>query len=405
MKWTVLFIVFFSPFSLLSQVGVGTTSPGAQLEIVASDPSNPANIDGILIPRLNSFPSGNPGAAQHGMLIFLNKDLPLFPAGFYYWHNNESEWKSIVADAKAENFHEENTSESPGNIDDPIFRKGSIGIGAEEIFSKLQIAINPGEDLDIKKGIEIDNSNSENTRNTYGIDIKNRSKTNAIKYGIKNHVTGDGGGKRYGIYNSTSQGASGSDIYGIYNSVGRTEGATSYNYGIYTEIGAASGRGNIYGIYAKAQGNSSSEVYAGYFAGRVGIGSDPASDYVLPDTRGSEGQVLMAEKNGEVKWKNSGHKVYTSTASATGNYDIPDETYTLRINNQVSGINIPSASANAGRIIVLIGWNGISNKTLNFQETYKLLEIKSNAQITEIGSRDVFTIQSAGNRWLLIHRN
>ncbi|WP_372918410.1 hypothetical protein [Salegentibacter sp.] len=404
MKWTVLFIVFFSHISLHSQVGVGTTSPGAQLDIVASDPSNPENIDGLLIPRLNSFPSGNPGATQHGMLIFLNKDLPLFPSGFYYWHNNESEWKSIVSDAQAANFYEEKTSESPGNIDEPIFRKGNIGIGTEEIVSKLQIAINPGEDLDIKKGLEIDNSNSADTRNTYGIEVRNRSKTNAKKYGIKNHVTGDGGGKRYGIYNTTSQGASGSDIYGIYNSVGRTEGATSYNYGIYTEIGAASGRGNIYGIYAKAEGNSSSEVYAGYFAGRLGIGSDPSSDYVLPDERGSEGQVLMAEKNGEVKWKNSGHKVYTSTGSATGNYNIPDETYTLRINNNLSGINIPSASANKGRIIILIGLPGISTKTLNFQESFQLWDIQTNTQINQINSNEVFTIQSAGNRWLLLYR-
>lgn len=404
MKWTVLFIVFFSPLLVLSQVGVGTTSPGAQLDIVASNPSNPENIDGLLIPRVNSFPAVNPGAAQHGMLIYLSNNLPKFPTGFYYWDNPDTEWKSIVSDAKAANFYEENTLESPGNIDAPIFRKGNIGIGTDEIVSKLQIAINPGVDLDIKKGIEVVNSNSEVTKNTYGIEVKNNSKTNAIKYGIKNHVTGDGGGERYGIYNTTSQGASGSDMYGIYNSVGRTEGATSYNYGIYTVIGEPSGRGNIYGIYAKAEGNSSSDVYAGYFAGRIGIGSNPVSDYVLPDVRGTEGQVLMAEKNGEVKWKNSGHKVYSSTTSSTGNYDIPDETYTLRINNNVSAINIPSASTNKGRIIILINWPGNATKNLNFQSGDNLLDMKTNTQISQINSNEVFTIQSAGNRWLLLYR-
>jgi hypothetical protein len=405
MKATLLFFIFFSPFLIFSQVGVGTTTPGAQLDIVASNPSNPENIDGLLIPRIDNLPAVNPGAAQDGIMIYLKKDLPKFPIGFYYWHNPDSEWKPIGPDAKTANFYEENTLESPGNIDAPIFRKGNIGIGTDEIESKLQIAINPGVDLDIKKGIEVVNANSADTRNTYGIEIKNSSKTNAIKYGLKNHVTGDGGGKRYGFYNTVSQGASGSDVYGFYNSVGRTEGATSNNYGIYTEIGEPTGRGNIYGIYSKAQGNSNSNVFAGYFAGRVGIGSDPANDYVLPDSRGSEGQVLMAENNGEVKWKNSGHKVYTSTASATGNYDIPDDTYTLRINNNVTGINVPSASANKGRIIILIGWQGISFKNLNFQESYNLLDIQSNTQINQIGSRDVFTIQSAGNRWLLLYKN
>ncbi|SFN35269.1 hypothetical protein [Salegentibacter flavus] len=112
----------------------------------------------------------------------------------------------------------------------------------------------------------------------------------------------------------------------------------------------------------------------------------------------------MAEKNGEVKWKNSGHKVYTSTTSATGNYDIPNETYTLRINNNVSGINMPSASANKGRIIILIGLPGISTKTLNFQESFQLWDIQTDIQINQINSNEVFTIQSAGNRWLLLYR-
>lgn len=404
MKSTLLFFLFFSSLSIFSQVGVGTTTPGAQLDIVASNPSNPENIDGLLIPRINNFPTVNPGAAQHGMLIYLNNNLPKFPVGFYYWHNQDAEWKSIVSDAKAADFYKENTLESPGNIDDPIFRKGNIGIGTEQIVSKLQIAINPGVDLDIKKGIEVLNSNSEDTRNTYGIEVKNSSKTNDIKYGIKNHVTGDGGGIRYGIYNTTSQGLNTTDIYGIYNSVGRTDGANSHNYGIYTEIGEITGRGNIYGIYAKAEGNSSSKVYAGYFEGRVGIGSNPANDYALPDVRGTEGQVLMAENNGEVKWKNSGHKVYSSTTSSTGNYDIPDETYTLRINNNVSGINIPPASANKGRIIILIGLPGISTKTLNFQENFQLWDIHTDTQINQINSNEVFTIQSAGNRWLLLYK-
>lgn len=112
----------------------------------------------------------------------------------------------------------------------------------------------------------------------------------------------------------------------------------------------------------------------------------------------------MAEQNGEVKWKNSGHKVYSSTTSSTGNYDIPDETYTLRINNNVSGINIPNASTNKGRIIVLINWPGNATKNLNFKPGDNLLDLGTNTQINQINSNEVFTIQSAGNRWLLLYR-
>ncbi|WP_339649013.1 hypothetical protein, partial [uncultured Salegentibacter sp.] len=305
MKKIILFYFLILATTAFSQVGIGTTEPGAQLDIVASDKDSPSNIDGILIPRLKKFPAQKPGSAQHGMLVFLSENFNNSPSGFYYWHHQENTWKSIVADAKAANFYKPNSTESPGNIQDNIFRNGNIGIGTEEIESKLQIAINPDDSQDIKKGLEIDNNNSAETRNTYGLDIKNRSKTNNIKYGIKNHVTGDGNGIRYGIYNSTSQGSSGNDIYGIYNSVGRTEGASSSNYGIYTEIGETSGRGKIYGIFARALGNSSARVFAGYFAGPVGIGRTEAEEYRFPDTRGKENQILVSDNSGNLNWKHN----------------------------------------------------------------------------------------------------
>lgn len=203
MKGVIFIFTFFACLAGRSQVGIGTTEPGAQLDIVASNPDNPENIDGLLIPRLKNFPATNPGSSQNGMLIFLDIDLNDFSQGFYYWNHQKTAWQPIGGDKKVANFYEENTTESPENIDDPIFRKGSIGIGAEEINSRLQIAINPNEDEDIKKGIEIDNNNSAKTRNTYGIELRNRSKTDAVKYGLKTSVSGDGEGEHYGIYSVT----------------------------------------------------------------------------------------------------------------------------------------------------------------------------------------------------------
>ncbi|OEY72691.1 hypothetical protein [Salegentibacter salarius] len=402
MKKIILYYFLLFAIPVISQVGIGTTEPGAQLDIVATDINNPSKIDGILIPRIKKFPSQDPGIEQHGMLIFLSEDFNNSPAGFYYWHEQEGEWKSIVSDAKAANFYEPNTTESPGNITANLFRKGNIGIGTEDIVSKLQIAINPGDTQDIKKGLEIDNNNPEKTKNTYGIEIKNRSKTDAVKYGIKNHVTGDGEGIRYGIYSTTSQGASGSDIYGIYNSVGRTEGANSSNYGIFTEIGETSGRGNIYGIYARAEGNSSSRVFAGYFAGPVGIGKTPAVEYTLPDSRGEENQILVSDDSGKVNWKHNHTRNYISTGSQSGTYTIGEEVYFLRINPNVSSITIPDASINKGREIVLISM-GSSNTPLNFLNGDRLDDIQNNS-ITGIANGEILTIISIGTRWLLLRK-
>ena len=402
MKKIILYYFLLFAIPVISQVGIGTTEPGAQLDIVATDINNPSKIDGILIPRIKKFPSQDPGSEQHGMLIFLSEAFNNSPAGFYYWHQQEVEWKSIVSDAKAANFYEPFTTESPGNITDNLFRKGNIGIGTENIESKLQIAINPGDAEDIKKGLEIDNNNPEKTRNTYGIEITNRSKTDAIKYGLKLNVSTDGEAERYGIYNVTSKATGSRDMYGIYNKVGRTEGASSDNYGIFTEIGSSTGRGNIYGIYARAEGNSSSRVFAGYFAGSVGIGKTPAVEYTLPDSRGEENQILVSDNSGKVSWKHNHTRNYISTGSQSGTYIIGDEVYFLRINPTISSITIPDACANKGREIVLIS-KGSSTTALNFVNGDTLDDIQDNS-INSIANGEVFTILSIGTRWLLLRK-
>ncbi|MBI6119940.1 hypothetical protein [Salegentibacter maritimus] len=403
MKNFILYCFLLISIAAYSQVGIGTTSPEAQLDIIASDINNPTKIDGILIPRVKKFPAQNPGSEQHGMLIFLSADFNTSPTGFYYWHHPESQWKSIVSDAKMADFYEPGTVESPGNINDDLFRNGNIGIGTETIESKLQIAINPGDSKDIKKGLEINNNNPGKTKNTYGIEVLNRSKTDAIKYGIKNHVTGDGDGVRYGIYNTTSQGASGSGIYGIYNSVGRTEGANSSNYGIFTEIGESSGRGNIYGIYARALGNSSSRVFAGYFEGPVGIGRTKAQEYILPELRGEENQILVSDNSGNVDWQYNHTRNYVSTGTHSGNYNIGDEVYYLRITNSPSSITIPDASGCRGRELVLIAM-GSSNTSLNFLNGDTLDDIQNNTSITSIAKGEILKMLSIGTRWILIRK-
>ncbi|MEM0518687.1 hypothetical protein [Aequorivita flava] len=59
------FSLLFS-ISLHAQVGIGTTNPKSALDITASDSADPSNTDGILIPRINRFPTTNPTADQDG---------------------------------------------------------------------------------------------------------------------------------------------------------------------------------------------------------------------------------------------------------------------------------------------------------------------------------------------------
>lgn len=388
---------------MFAQVGIGTSEPKAQLDIKATSTIEPANIDGILIPRIDKFPVTNPGPEQHGMLVFLNKNLPGFNSGFYYWHASEVKWNPMLSDASASNFYKPGTTASPNNLTESIYRDASVGIGTDQITSRLQVAIQNGKDLALKKGLEVDNANSAiDNLTTYGIINDNRSATNGTKYGIKTNVGGAGTGIHYGIFNETYQNTGTNDIYGFFNRVGRTFGAKSNNYGIYSEIGTIQGVGNIYGIYSIATGDANSNVYAGYFAGRLGIGTSPETEYVLPTSRGTEGQVMMINGTGQVSWSNAGFQNYSSTTSATGDFVITNEVGSLRINNQVSGLVIPPSASNKGRIIRLINWPGTSEKNLIFQGADDLFDPRTNQKVLSIKPNQVFTIQSAGNRWILL---
>lgn len=150
MKSLFAFFLFTLSLPLYCQVGIGTENPQAQLDIIAHTPDTPEVKDGILIPRISKFPATNPGMEQHGMMVFLTKEQQERPPGFYYWDATETKWKSIGSNGTG-NFYKTGTTTNPGNIQDPMYRNGSVGIGTQEITSKLQIALNSSADAAIKK--------------------------------------------------------------------------------------------------------------------------------------------------------------------------------------------------------------------------------------------------------------
>jgi len=404
MKKILLIFLVIIPFYNYGQVGINTSSPKAQLDIVSISPDNPLMIDGLLIPRIQKFPVDPPTKDQHGMLVFLNVATNSQKTGFYYWNNDTSKWESLSG-SPSENFYKPTTTVSPNNINDPLFRNGNIGIGTQDISSKLQIALNSTTDATIKKGLEVDNNNpTVDNLTTYGIISDNRSATNGNKYGIKNNVGGIGIGIHYGIFNETYQNSGTNDIYGIYNRVGKTFGTNSSNYGIYSEIGHTTGTGKIYGVYSVANGSNPDKVFAGYFVGRVGIGNSPAEEYILPATRGSNSQTLILDSSGNMNWAYPNSQNYVTTGSATGDFVITEDVGTLRINNDLSQLIIPPANLNKGRIIRLIGWDGIGNKNFIFSNSDDLYDVRNKVSITSIGANQIFTIQSAGNRWILLNK-
>ncbi|NRD18945.1 tail fiber domain-containing protein [Winogradskyella eckloniae] len=85
-------------FNVNAQVGIGNTNPQATLDIEATSTTSPANNDGILIPRMSTFPS-SPAAAQDGMLIFYT-GTGADGKGFYYWDQTTTSWIKIASGGK-----------------------------------------------------------------------------------------------------------------------------------------------------------------------------------------------------------------------------------------------------------------------------------------------------------------
>ncbi|MBT8318759.1 MAG: hypothetical protein KJP01_01355, partial [Gramella sp.] len=115
-----------------------------------------------------------------------------------------------------------------------------------------------------------------------------------------------------------------------------------------------------------------------------------------------EGQILMTNATGQVSWSNAGIQNYSSTTSATGDFAITDDVGTLRINNQISQLIIPASASNKGRIIRLINWPGNSEKPFVFLGGDDLFDVRTNSKVLSIKAQQVLTIQSAGNRWILL---
>lgn len=392
-------VLLFTCGSLTAQVGINTTDPKAQLDITIENPAAPEPTDGILIPRVSAFPATDPSAAQHGMMIFLTTQKGEFLPGFYWWNSSAGKWESMAGKATSD-FYKVGTTSPASNPNEAVYRKGNVTIGGTSQNVKLKVMIDAQEDHTIRTPLEVENASSTTKNVTYGILSSNNTATADKKYGIKNSVSANGIGIHYGIFNEVNQNTN-EEIYGIWNDVGKTFGSTKNHYGIYNEIGTTQGTGFVYGIYSTAFGSDPKKVYAGYFAGRVGIGTT-GNDYILPDIRGLQDQVLVTDATGNVTWKYPHFGVYSSTTSATGAYIIPDDTYTLRINNQVSSVVLPDAALNKGRIIYLINWPGNTKKTLEFLNNNDLFDVTTNSTVTEIDPGTKYLIQSAGNRWILL---
>ncbi|MBE9575491.1 tail fiber domain-containing protein [Flavobacterium proteolyticum] len=150
---------------------------------------------------------------------------------------------------------------------------------------------------------------------------------NGINYGYRNSFDGIGGQAKFGFYNEILGNGNG-DFYGLNNFVSNSGNGslvgvkseingsgTGNKYGIFNTINPSAG-GVHYGVYSSALKANS---FAGYFLGRVAIGTSDADKYILPSNRGTLGQIMQTDGVGNVTWQNVSAVIGSNYWSTNGN--------------------------------------------------------------------------------------
>ncbi|GEQ86143.1 hypothetical protein ULMS_16510 [Patiriisocius marinistellae] len=148
------FLIFLTSLGLLfnsnAQVGIGNTNPQSTLDIAVDNMNAPSNTDGILVPRVNTFPTTDPTSHQNGMMVFLTKDIPGYFIGFHYWDHPKTQWIPIGAEEWKDGVNASGdnlifaTQAKVSGTDVVITDDGRIGFGTSDPIERFEFK-GPGD--------------------------------------------------------------------------------------------------------------------------------------------------------------------------------------------------------------------------------------------------------------------
>ncbi|WP_040249855.1 beta strand repeat-containing protein [Psychroserpens mesophilus] len=354
MKTKILYTLTLVVFLQIShaQVGVGTTDPKASLDVASSSLTNPTHTDGLLIPKIDNFPSTNPGTDQDGMMVYVTGNG--VPAkGFYYWDNGSSSWLSVkgvekindLIDAKSDNDGSFNGASiffgiGSGLVDDGTNNfNNAIGfqaltsntsgnnntaIGAQSLFT------NQTGNSNIALGFQaLFNNTSGNDNIALGTNSLRANQT-----GFQNTAIGVRSLRQNTSFSNTVVGSSAleNNVTGNSNvALGASAGANSIAGFANVFIGTNSGIGNLGSgnvmigyqsglsemgsnkLYIEnSSANSDNALIYGDFGadllrvnGQFQIGNPTTTGFILPTTDGAVGQILTTDGAGNVSFQNA----------------------------------------------------------------------------------------------------
>jgi hypothetical protein len=97
----------------------------------------------------------------------------------------------------------------------------------------------------------------------------------------------------------------------------------------------------------------------------------------------------------------AGNPTNDQSCYKVGIYSIALTDYTVRVFNAVSGIQLPNAVGNLGKIFIVIGSNGITTKNWTTLGG-GIYDDVTNTTYTTISANQRFMVQSDGINWIVI---
>jgi trimeric autotransporter adhesin len=247
---------------------------------------------------------------------------------------------------------------------------GRIGIGVTNPGTRLQIG--PNHTIPNVGGLVQINLNDADSQNQ-GLKVS-VNKTTGTNYGVNGTAFGTGANTNIGLY-------------------GYAAGANAKNWGLYLEEGDSYMKGTVgIGTFIPSE---KLDV----------VGNVKFSGALMPNNiAGTTGQVLVSSGAGVAPtWDSNPVKPIFKT-TATGIYNVTNANYTVRVNvGTATGINLPAAATNTGKIFVIIGIDGLA--TIPFTTSGGLINDEAlGFSITTLNGNDRYTIQSDGTDWVVIGR-
>ena len=291
-----------------AQVGIGTVTPNATLDIKATNQATPANNDGILIPKIDEFPTTAPTAAQDGMMVYVTGAGT--PAkGFYFWDQAASSWTILSTGPTIDKWTDHGTHLSPtGGYGKDV----TIG-GHDNVFSRLTVRSDkqaaalltnttPKNGVMLGLNTYLENTATDPASSTAGVYNDVYGQGQGYLLGIWNQIGGNGSGKHLGVSNNIFGAGTGEQV-GVESSIINTGdgthiginnklsgSGTGNHFGIENHLGGA-GTGEQTGVFNQID-NSGNAIHTGTktILSGTGAGNHFGSDVILEGT-GSGDQV------------------------------------------------------------------------------------------------------------------